>query len=127
MDYTIQDVHDILNKLYENIPEELLAELNGGIILLDEIRFHQEARNSDLLILGTYSRFGVRRQINIYYQSLKRVYPRLTLEELEHRLEDLLWHELRHHTEYRARIRDLEIEDENKIGQYHQKYDKTEE
>ncbi|NLW53122.1 MAG: hypothetical protein GXY87_07180 [Tissierellia bacterium] len=125
MDYTIEDVHEILNKLYEQIPVELLKDLNGGIILLDEIKYHNESRNNDLLILGTYSRFGVRRQINIYYQSLKRAYPKLDEVALEERLNDLLWHELRHHTEYRARVRDLEIEDENNIEKYLRRQDKN--
>lgn len=118
MDYTIDDVHEILNEIYINIPKDLLEDLNGGIILLDEIMYHEESRNGDLLVLGNYSRFGVRKQINIFYQSLKKAYPILEQDELREKLEDLLMHELRHHTEYKARIMDLIVEDEKDIDNY---------
>lgn len=121
MDYTIDDVHRILDEAAKAIPEELFKELNGGIILLDEIKIHDKAKNNDLFVLGTYNRFGVMKQINIYYQSIKRVYPILSEERLYEILLKLLKHEIQHHTEYMARLRDLEIEDENMINRYLEK------
>jgi len=121
MDYTIDDVHEILDEIYENIPQELLKDLNGGVILLDEIKYHEESRNNDLLVLGNYVRFGVRRQINIFFRSFKRAFPKLSHEKLREKLDDLLMHELRHHTEYKARIKDLILEDEDNIEKYKSK------
>lgn len=115
MDYNIDDVHDILEEICEEIPKELFIDLNGGIILLDEIKYYDKSADDSLLVLGTYSRFGVRRQINIYYRSIKYVYPKLSRHVLYEKLRDLLMHELQHHTEYKAKVKDLILEDEKFI------------
>ena len=111
IDYTIDIVHNILDDLCAKIPSQLLADLNGGIILHDEIKYHEKAVQDNILVLGSYHRFGVRRQINIYYKSIKRAYPLMTRLALEEKLEELLLHELRHHIEYKARVKDLIDED----------------
>lgn len=118
MDYTIEDAHRILEQACTEIPDELFAELNGGIILLDEIKYHERSINNTLLVLGTYERFGVRKQINIYYQSIKKAFPILSEDALYRKLSEILKHEIQHHTEFRARLRDLEIEDEININNY---------
>lgn len=124
MDYSIDDAHEILERIYEEIPKELFKDLNGGIILLDEILYHDKSVNNSLLVLANYARFGVRKQINIYFKSIKRVYPYLEYEKLYEILYEILTHELRHHTEYKARVRDLEIEDEIKINDYLDRQDR---
>lgn len=118
MNYTIDDVYEILEQVCKEIPRELFQELNGGIILLDEILYHDKSIDDSLLVLANYARFGVRKQINIYYQSIKKIYPYLDYNQLYEKLSSILRHEIQHHTEYRAKLRDLEIEDEIFINRY---------
>lgn len=118
MDYTIDDVHRVLEEISSSLPESLFEELNGGIVLLDEISYHDKSIDNSLLVLGNYVRFGVRRQINIFYKSIKQAFPMMSEEMLNKKLTEILTHELQHHTEFRARLRDLEIEDEININKY---------
>ncbi len=121
MDYTIDRAELLLEKIIDQMPEFLFKDLNGGVVLMDEIKFHPEAKNKDLLIMGKYIRFGVRRQINIYFGSIKYVYKNLSDGDLEKILEEILVHELRHHMEYKANVKDLILEDEAFIKEYKKK------
>ena len=111
MVYDIDLVHKILDDIVDSIDSEIFKGLNGGVILNDEIKYHPEAINNDLVILGEYVRFGVVKQIVVYYGSLQRLYPYYNEEQLRVRLEELINHELRHHVEYKAGVNDLVRED----------------
>ncbi len=116
---TIEEMQDMLDRAAQKIPEELYKELNGGIILLPDVKMHEQAVANDLYILGEYhySR-ALGRYIAIYYGSFRRVSSNLSNEELEKRLEHTLKHEFTHHIESLAGERDLEIEDEVNINKY---------
>lgn len=116
---TIEEMQDMLDRAAQKIPEELYKELNGGIILLPDVKMHEQAVANDLYVLGEYHRSrALGRYIAIYYGSFKRVSSHLSNEELEKRLEHTLKHEFTHHIESLAGERDLEIEDEVNINKY---------
>ncbi len=116
---TIEEMQDMLERAAQKIPEELYKDLNGGVILLPDIKMHEQAVAKDLYILGEYhySR-ALGRYIAIYYGSFRRVSANLSNEELEKRLEHTLKHEFTHHIESLAGERGLEIEDEVNINKY---------
>lgn len=118
----IDRVNEILNEIADSIPNELYKGLSAGIVLLENAKVHKEAIDDNLYILGEYSRSHLEKQIKIYYGSLKKVYPLISEEKLKEKLKDVLIHELTHHLEYRAGIRDLEIEDKLYIKSYKEKY-----
>lgn len=111
MSYDIDTVHEMLNDIVDDMDQSLFEGLNGGIVLLDDIKYHKEAKNNDLVILGEYTRYGVLKQISIYYGSLVKQFPHFTYEQMKNRLQKLVDHELRHHVEYKAGVDDLIDED----------------
>ncbi len=116
---TIEEMQEMLERAAEKIPQELYAELNGGIILLPDTKLHEQAISKDLYILGEYHRSrALGRYIAIYYGSFKKVSANLSNEELEKRLEHTLKHEFTHHIESLAGERDLEIEDDVNLSNY---------
>ncbi|NLX63109.1 MAG: metallopeptidase family protein [Tissierellia bacterium] len=116
---TIDEVHEILNEIADEIPVEYFKDLNEGIVLLPGYKLHPESRSQDkLYIMGEYSRSFTGRNIKIYYGSFKRVYKGVSLEVLRERLRETLLHELTHHLESMAGRRDLEIEDYKELERY---------
>lgn len=110
--YDIETVHEILNDIVDSIDPVLFEGLNGGVILHEEIKYHEESIDNDLIVLGNYIRSGTIKRINIYYGSIKQKYPYYTESQLKERLEKLVYHELRHHIEGIAKVNDLDIEDQ---------------
>lgn len=103
-----------LDEVAESLPEELFHELNGGIVLLRQAQLSPEAEGRDLYTLGLYHNepYGMGRYISIYYGSFVRVYAGHSREEQKQGLAELLRHELTHHIESLAGVRDLEVKDE---------------
>ncbi len=98
-------------------------DLNGGVLLREEVKLSPNRLADDLYILGEYRYehiFG--RYINIYYGSMLRVYPQLSDERFIEELERVIKHELTHHLENRARERDLEVEDERSLLHYYARH-----
>ena len=46
----------MLDEIADAMPYALYRELNGGISIVPDIKFHLVARNHDLCILGEYKR-----------------------------------------------------------------------
>jgi hypothetical protein len=119
--YTIDQVEEMLNKIAEEIPEDFYRELNGGILLLPEIKLHPKGKG-DLYIMGEYcNTVNLGRYINIYYGSFMRVYGNVPEDLLYEKLKETLLHEFTHHLESLAGARDLEIKDEIKLNEYHRR------
>lgn len=121
MSYDIDEIEEILEEVIDEISPELFEGLNGGIILKEEIKYHKESVNNDLVVLGEYTRFGVLKQIFIYYGSINNQYPDLERQQLKEKLTELINHELRHHVEYRAGVNDLVREDDYFIKKHKEK------
>lgn len=123
--YTVDETEVILNEIAEEMPQEFYKELNGGIVLREELKLHPKNKGNDLYILGEYhsdSRLGS--FIAIYYGSISRMFGNESLENYKAELRSVLKHEFRHHLESMAGVVDLEIEDALEIQEYLKKWDK---
>lgn len=109
----------ILSEIADELPEDLFVNLNGGILLIPEMKMHPEAINNDLYIMGEYHYDSVMgRYISIYFGSFARTYGNLDPAALRERIAHTLKHEFRHHLESQGGQRDLEIIDSKEIRDY---------
>lgn len=119
---SIEEVHEILDKISEELPKEFFQELNEGIVLLPQIKMHPKSRKeSPLYIMGEYSRSYTGRNIKIYYGSFKRVYRNASRKTVYRELEETLLHEFTHHIESLAGEKGLEIKDKQNMNRYENK------
>jgi len=125
---TFEEFGAMLDDIAVGLPDDLYRELNGGIVLLHELKMHPECNETgDLFILGEYHNDrkgygGLGRYITIYYGSFMRVYPHYSPEDQKKELRRILIHEFTHHLESLAGERDLEIEDARDLAVYKQRY-----
>ncbi|NLC40778.1 MAG: hypothetical protein GX763_07680 [Clostridiaceae bacterium] len=120
---TLEQTEAALHRIVDALPPEVFVDLNGGVLLREEFNLSENRLADDLYVLGEYRYehiFG--RYINIYYGSMRRVYPHLSDERFVEELERVVKHELTHHLENRAKERDLEIEDERSLLHYYARH-----
>ena len=115
---SIDEMHDLLDEVAEELPAEVFQELNGGVSLLNETKRSQNDPDGGLYTLGEYRRDQMGRYIVLYYGSICIVHGNKTREELRAGLKKLLTHELTHHLESLAGERDLEIKDKRYLENY---------
>lgn len=116
---TIDEVHEILEEIAEELPREFFENLNEGIVLLPDYKLHPQSREIDkLYVMGEYRRSITGRNITIYYGSFEKVCRGYTMEKLRKQLRETLLHEFTHHLESLAGERGLEIKDEEDIIKY---------
>ncbi len=96
----------MLDEIADAMPYALYRELNGGISIVPDIKFHPVARNHDLCILGEYKRDLIGNSIVFYYGSIARVYGNLPRAEFYKK------------NEYLAGTDDLELWDDEQILKY---------
>ncbi len=114
----IDEVEEILEDICESIPSYAFDHLNGGIILSEEKKYHEESREDDLLIMGEYQRSILGNMIKIYYGSFMEMYRFSSRERLKEKLEEVLLHEFTHHLEFLANEWGLVIEDKKFLEEY---------
>jgi len=113
------EVGFLLDEIAAELPQEFYKELNGGIILLPEVKKNRIRGSNDLYIMGEYHRGGgLGRYITIYYGSFERLYGHLDREHLKVKLAHTLKHEFTHHMESLAGERGLEKKDEQFLENY---------
>ncbi len=116
---TIEDVQVILDEIAEEFPPEIYKDLNGGIILLPQVKKHKKSVDDDLYVMGEYRNERISgRYIIIYYGSVEKLYGNLSRERLKRKLRSIVKHEFIHHLESLAGERGLEDEDEQKLAEY---------
>ena len=116
---TIDEVQTILDEIAEELPFELYKDLNGGIILLPQIKLHKRSVDDDLYVMGEYRNEKIQgRYIVVYYGSIEELYGSLSRNRLKNKLRSVVKHEFLHHFESLAGERQLEIEDERQIQTY---------
>ena len=116
---SIDEMETVLDEIAMELPQDLYKDLNGGILLLPEIKLHEKSNANDLYVMGEYHRDGnLGRYIAIYYGSFVQVYGYLTKEQLKVQLGKTLKHEFRHHLESMAGDKSLEIIDAQNINRY---------
>lgn len=114
----IDEVQEILEEICESIPSYAYEHLNGGIILTEESKFHDESYAEDLVIMGEYQRSILGNMIKIYYGSFMELYRFSSREILKEKLEEVLLHEFTHHLEFLANEWGLVIEDNKFLEEY---------
>lgn len=115
----IDTVQSMLEEIAAELPEEFYRELNGGILLLPEMKMNPIGRGDDLYVMGEYRNTrNMGRYIVIYYGSYERLYGHLGPGALRKRLAKTLKHEFTHHLESLAGERALEREDAEFIRKY---------
>ena len=114
----IDEVQEILEEICESIPSYAYEHLNGGIILTEESKYHEEAYAEDLVIMGEYQRSMLGNMIKIYYGSFMDMYRFSSRETLRGKLEEVLLHEFTHHLEFLANEWGLVIEDKKFLEEY---------
>lgn len=115
----IDEVEKILEKIAGELPKEFYKELNGGILLLPEVKYNPAGRGKDLYVMGEYHRnASMGRYIVIYYGSFKKLYGHLGERALTKKLTHTLKHEFTHHLESLAGERGLEKKDEEFLRKY---------
>ena len=121
----LEQTEEALTEIIDSLPEEIFFDLNGGVLLKEEVKFSPRRLVDDLYILGEYHYDQIYgRYIVIYYGSMQRVYGHLSEQRFIKKLESVVKHELTHHLEHRARERDLEKEDERKLIHYYERHAK---
>lgn len=109
-------------EIVEELPKEFFDELNGGVILKEEVKTHPKSIGEELSIMGEYCRNRyLGRYVVIYYGSFMRLYSLLPDDKLRKRLRKTILHEFRHHLESLAGEKDLEVEDAVQIARYTEK------
>lgn len=114
----IDEVQEMLEEICESIPSYAYEHLNGGIILTEEAKYHEEAYAEDLVIMGEYKRSMLGNMIKIYYGSFMDMYRFSSREILREKLEEVLLHEFTHHLEFLANEWGLVIEDKKFLEEY---------
>ena len=116
---SMDDMHEMLNELVDELPEPFFRDLNGGVSLQPQAKLDPHVRGDDLYILGEYLSGGsLGRCIFLYYGSFQRVYGDLAPELLRDKVRGVLRHEFRHHVESLAGENALELEDQRELAAY---------
>ena len=116
---TLDEAREMLDELTAELPEAIFTRLNGGVLLLPEVKLSPEARSDDLYILGEYEiSYAMGRAVFIYFGSIERVHGNLPPDKLREVLREVLHHELTHHLESMAGERGLEEDDALKLAWY---------
>ena len=129
---TFDEAGFMLDDIAEEIPKDFYRELNGGIILLPEVKFHPESiggpgRAGQLYIMGEYHNDrqgmgGLGRYIAIYYGSFIRVHAYSSPERQKEELRRILLHEFTHHLESLAGENGLAVKDSVELEKYKQRF-----
>ncbi|NLJ58357.1 MAG: metallopeptidase family protein [Tissierellia bacterium] len=116
---SIEEVQVMLDEIVGEFPPELFKDLNGGILLLPQVKLHKKSIEDDLYVLGEYRNERISgRYIVVYYGSLNKLYANLSRKRLKFKLRSIIKHEFTHHLESLAGERHLEIEDERQLSEY---------
>lgn len=119
---SIEEIHNILDEITEELPSDFFKKLNEGIVLLPQYKLHPKSEGSrTLYIMGEYSISVTGRNIKIYYGSFKKVYANASKETIYRQLKETLLHEFTHHLESLAGERGLEIKDKAYLDKYKHK------
>lgn len=115
----IDEFHNWLEEISEEIPKAFYKELSGGIILEEDIKIHPESRSErPLYILGEYRNFNIGRSIVIYYGSFKKAYGYDKHEYIYEKLREALIHEFTHHLGSLSGRDHLRVEDKETLKEY---------
>jgi predicted Zn-dependent protease with MMP-like domain len=116
----LEQIRRLSDECVQELPQEFLRRLNGGVALTDRVKKHAESDpRRPLLILGEYRTDpNLGRSIMLYGGSIIRAYGHLPEAALKDELRRIIRHEFTHHIESLSGARDLEIWDEIRLEEY---------
>jgi len=115
---TFEEAAEALDEIAQELPQEIYADLNGGINLLPEEKLHPEGNGDELYIMGEYCYNNLGRYINIFYGSIMRVYAYLPAARIKQKIAEVLKHEFTHHLESMAGEKELAVKDTIDLEKY---------
>ncbi len=116
---SIDAMQELLEEIAAELPDVFFAELNGGILLLEDTVLAPEALDEDLYTMGEYCEDPLMGSyIVLYYGSFAEICQDMTEEEIREEIRATLLHEFTHHLESLAGERGLELEDERELAAY---------
>jgi len=120
---SLAEAREMLDELIAELPPEIFTRLNGGVLLLPDVKLSAEARASDLYTLGEYEYSpALGRTIRIYYGSILRAHGQMSPEKFREALRAVLHHELTHHLESMAGDHSLEADDNVRLNWYRMRH-----
>ena len=118
MEYTFDQVADMLDEMAEAFPPIFFEELNGGILLQEEAKLDPMFPEGEVYFMGEYVQDGyLGRYINLYYGSFLASARNEDWDEetWKEELYTTLAHELTHHVEGLANAHGLDDKDEEQL------------
>ncbi len=127
---TLDEFSEIVEEEMELLPDYVYDELNGGVIVDENVYLHPGRMAEDLYILGTYSSDGILgKQIVLYYGSFMMTMGGMGKEAIRRQIRDTVRHEFQHHLETRAGLfgrGTLMEEDHDSMIRYYMRHKKPE-
>lgn len=100
---SLEEFEELATALIDEIPERLCTGLNGGFLLLPEVKTEE-----GFYIMGEYLEDDIMgSSIILYYGSFAGLLANSGKDLWQIELKETIWHELRHHLESRAGVDDL--------------------
>ena len=116
---SFEEAGALLDQIADSLPSPLVRELSGGIWLSEQTKYHpQSVPEAPLYIMGEYRRDGFGRVIVLFYGSFLARFHSAPPDVWKRELRAVLLHELTHHNESLAGLKDLEITDAINIRSY---------
>lgn len=116
---SLDEAREMLDELVAELPEAIFARLNGGVLLLPDVKLSSDAVANDLFTLGEYENSSAMgRAVRIYYGSILRAHGDMPPERFREKLRAVLHHELTHHLESMAGEHGLEDDDALHLAWY---------
>ena len=125
MEYTFDQVADLLDEMAEQFPPALFEELNGGILLQEEEKPDPLFPEGEIFFMGEYIQDPyMGRSIHLYYGSFLASARNEDWSEETWREElcTTLAHELTHHIESLGGVHGLDDKDEEDLQRYLEEY-----
>ncbi|MDY3014134.1 MAG: metallopeptidase family protein [Evtepia sp.] len=125
MEYTFDQVADLLDEMAEQFPPVLFEQLNGGILLQEEEKPDPLFPDGDIFFMGEYIQDPyMGRSIHLYYGSFLASARNedWTEETWQQELYTTLSHELTHHIEALGGVHGLDDKDEEDLQRYLEEY-----
>ena len=69
---SIEEVQIILDEIAEELPPEIYKDLNGGIILLPQVKYHKKSVDNDLYVMGEYRNERISGRYKLYTMALSK-------------------------------------------------------
>jgi len=116
---TIDEMQAVIEEIGATLPDAFFAQLNGGILLLEDTVLSPEAQDNDLFTMGEYCEDPLLgNYIVLYYGSFAEICQDMMPEDIRAEIRDTLLHEFTHHLESLAGERGLEIADREELAAY---------